>query len=107
MEWKKVVHDIALAMKCLPSEFPDDNDHIIRKAQELQKGSIQWISVEDKLPENGQEIVGFAYCHEHEPGAHGVWDEVWDKDEPIGAMTHWMPLPSPPNESEKAKGYQP
>lgn len=57
---------------------------------------MEWISIKDRLPEQGQEIVGFAYCHENEAGAHGVWDETWDKDEPIGAMTHWIPIPNKP-----------
>ena len=34
-EWKKLIGDIAKELKCLPSEFPDDNSHIVRKANEL------------------------------------------------------------------------
>jgi len=76
----------------IPAELDHDADLVISEASKRLM-SMTWISVEDRQPEHGQKIVGFAYCNEGEPGAHGVWDEVWDNDEPIGAMTHWIPIP--------------
>lgn len=40
-----------------------------------------WISVNKRLPEDGQAIRGRSWL--------GEWEETWDEDEPIGRMTHW------------------
>ena len=72
----------------------------------------EWISVEERLPEKGQECVIYV-----------DWVDVWDKGserftyQEIGVfdgydrfnhrahteldrVTHWMPLPAPPKEKE-------
>lgn len=67
----------------------------------------EWISVEEKLPENGQIVLshqkdGFIYCAEYfagnalmSPGWFPRWfidNDCWDAKE----VTHWKPLPAPP-----------
>lgn len=54
----------------------------------------QWISVEDRLPELGIWVLTF-------DGASGIWigycfDGVWIIQGAISTVTHWMPLPEPP-----------
>lgn len=63
----------------------------------------KWISVKERLPEDGQRVVGIA-----ENGMTGIMD-YRDDGTPFAArifgvyfsnITHWMPLPSPPKEDE-------
>jgi len=51
----------------------------------------EWIGVNDKLPAQKQSIIGA-----NEDGI--IWAEYFDHDEPLGRMTHWMPLPAPPKQ---------
>ena len=63
----------------------------------------EWISVEDRLPEEGQIVLvhqkdGFIYCAENFAGnvlmspGWFIDNYSWDAKE----VTHWMPLPEPP-----------
>lgn len=80
---------------------------------------MEWIKVEDKLPEQyvdvfvyyGQPVGSVAHrLGEKERGeASNVWPElrgsknVWDSADlfrPITTVTHWMPLPEPPKTNE-------
>lgn len=72
----------------------------------------QWVSVGDRLPEeNGEYIV--TACDEGEPYDERIWgdtvvvcaeycDGAWtwqhynDEYELDGIVTHWMPMPEPP-----------
>ncbi|MGM9551947.1 MAG: DUF551 domain-containing protein [Clostridia bacterium] len=65
----------------------------------------KWISVKDKLPENGGAYIIYA-------GIVGVaWykkgSQVWEMPNGLKTevsdeiVTHWMPLPSPPMEVEE------
>ena len=58
----------------------------------------KWISVKDRLPEEGV-CLG---CHGSSVGIYGyVFGEWFDEDDCIcgeGYVTHWMPLPKPPKE---------
>jgi len=61
---------------------------------------MEWISVSDRLPEVGNWCLAFSdnqpeilFIDSHEPVIwiqHGDW---------LDKVTHWMPLPEPPNES--------
>ena len=61
-----------------------------------------WIDLENKQPKEGQSIIG----------SWGVWDGikyitncvgscVYSNKTSHGRLTHWMPLPSPPDEVSK------
>lgn len=71
--------------------------------QQLEKRVPRWISVEEKLPECGENVLvcvknGVDYdwvmvdCRD----THGEWLENADSLE--HTVTHWMPLPEPPEE---------
>lgn len=67
----------------------------------------KWISVEDRLPENQQEVLAcrghhsglmntYTYCGNNEwEDDYGYWGRTDDE-----GITHWMPLPTPPTEKE-------
>jgi hypothetical protein len=61
----------------------------------------EWISVKDRLPEkDGTYLVNeFISCN----GVHSLWYDKgsgWDYDS-NETVTHWQPLPEPPNEQHK------
>ena len=60
-----------------------------------------WISVKDRLPEEGV-CLG---CHGSSVGIYGyLFGEWFDEDNCTcgeGYVTHWMPLPEPPEEVSK------
>ena len=58
---------------------------------------MEWISVEDRLPEEtGPYLV---YRKENPYPTTRIWvAEYWDSKTTI---THWMPLPDPPKETKE------
>jgi Protein of unknown function (DUF551) len=75
----------------------------------------EWISVKDRLPEDGQDILYVVRDRGSEPyvmrgsrayeAGTGYWwcDEDGEFDESgnepgFSTVTHWMPLPEPPKE---------
>lgn len=85
-----------------------------------REGRRQWISVEDRLP-NTDEIVlvlvpGARYqqvaldCWRMQREAPLSWSSAtieigmgWD-DHEFDEVTHWMPIPTPPADAQRAKG---
>ena len=66
----------------------------------------RWIPVEERLPEDRSDVLVVAYWHERW-GAYMGWcapeRAAWSVHVGIGdrsdiAVTHWMPLPEPPEE---------
>lgn len=64
----------------------------------------RWIPIEERLPEDGSDIL--VYCDDGEESrivacnyANGVWfDCVFNTVMIFKYITHWMPLPEPPQE---------
>ena len=63
----------------------------------------EWISVTERLPEKGQEVLvfdtrenwtGFAWLRPDETWTALGFDFPFD----LGEVTHWMPMPNPPEE---------
>ena len=63
----------------------------------------EWISVTERLPEKGEEVlvfdtrenwIGFAWLRPDETWTALGFDFPFDS----GEVTHWMPLPEPPEE---------
>lgn len=66
---------------------------------------MEWISVEDQLPDDGQTVVAIGFDWGNKANKRhfviceyfdGIW--VGDQDEEFEYLTHWMPLPEPPKE---------
>lgn len=72
--------------------------------------STQWVSVEDRLPEDGEKVLVFGKCrcskvkpytntaYYYDASNKPYWDMGCYKQDEV--ITHWMPLPEPPKESE-------
>ena len=71
--------------------------------EEVVKLMPEWISTKDRLPEDTDRFY-LAYMpryHEYIIAEHegdGVWADRADLANVTGDVTHWMPLPEPPEE---------
>lgn len=96
-------YSLGSGMKCIPAMTADALAYI----QELEAKVPKWISVEERLPEDGQKVlvcgtrkgmqVGTFRGLVHPFDARGWW---WKKGTRLD-VTHWMPLP----ESLKEGGH--
>lgn len=63
----------------------------------------EWISVKDRLPEKGEDVLVFGYWHEKwqplmcylSPHRNGEWFTTVAGQQ-VYEVTHWMPLPELP-----------
>lgn len=62
--------------------------------KQLEAQVPTWISVEDRLPRDGENR--YLVCLDDGFTATAVWDDGWELWADAGAVTHWMPLPEPP-----------
>lgn len=63
----------------------------------------KWISVNDRLPDDGQVVLfhergGVIYCAEYSVVVDGHAWCIDHYDFEANDVTHWMPLPDPPEE---------
>ena len=72
-----------------------------RENAKLRERVPEWISVEDRLPEDNSDVL--AYLSIGEEGriypanyAKGVWFDCIFNAPVTESTTHWMPLPEPP-----------
>ena len=90
--------------------------YIQRKEEgECMNKNIQWIPVKDRLPDSDVAVLavcmdditnyGHPYAYEEAVilafySSGRWWDEIWPEknkeDNEIEGVTHWMPLPAPP-----------
>ena len=66
----------------------------------------QWISVEDRLPEDDSDVLAYSRngeeCRIYPANyAKGVWFDCIFITPATDTTTHWMPLPEAPKEVEK------
>ena len=68
---------------------------------------MEWISVDDRLPEDGDYSVFAAFVNGSVEPIHSshvkihmdmVHVQDWVRDNYIVGVTHWMPLPQPPED---------
>ena len=78
---------------------------------------MEWISVKDKLPEDGQDVLVYhaddfhitvgcfdsdnVHFYIESDGSKFYTDSGWETEipwAPKGNVTHWMPLPLPPEQ---------
>lgn len=67
------------------------------KLREVTKITPQWVSVDERLPEERECVVAF---DRNGVAATGYFDGVWHGMFDHNAVTHWMPLPEPPSTME-------
>ena len=86
-----------------------DRDRAEAEVERLRKEN-EWISVEDKLPDDGLLHLVIAYG-EYKLSAYGIGYKCWiqtkndnngdgDYDIRLDGVTHWRPLPSPPKHKQ-------
>ena len=65
----------------------------------------KWISVSERLPENGSNVLGYSYDEDGSRIFPANYDNGWWHDcffnIRIITVTHWMPLPEPPKEEKE------
>jgi hypothetical protein len=84
---------------------------IIELCKALNTRQQGWVSVEDRLPENGQKVRIYAYnigydlieideiaIYYNDKREPSFFQNNSEWDMPANYVTHWMPLPSPPTE---------
>ena len=82
--------------------FDEMHPAAIRRTSPVSQTMSEWISVEDRLPEDGVEVLAYDTDHEIYALAERCLDSLRASDESTYYLrpTHWMPLPEPPSASE-------
>ena len=76
----------------------NQSTHIAALQQEIEKlrGQLpRWISVEERLPDQCMDIF-VCYRDKHILMGTALDDDWIEEDFEYGQITHWMPLPEPP-----------
>ena len=97
--------------KCLdfPQTLVNDIKYILNKQNEeikrLKDQQPKWIPVEERLPEDHENVLIFDKKWGILIGWHMTWtnSDGWGTTEPkrTTEITHWMPLPEPPKAGEQ------
>ena len=87
--------DIVKGYKGNDCTFEQGADWLITRGVTVQ----EWISVEDRLPEQGEEAICIAADGDMMIGKYTEWG--WMFPCYFEELTHWMPIPQPPKEVEE------
>ena len=107
-KYEPVCHgDSCAIIQKAADRIANQSTHIAALQQEIEKlrGQLpRWIPVEERLPEDRSNVLVVAYWHERwgvymgwcapERAEWSVHIGIGDRDDV--AVTHWMPLPEPP-----------
>lgn len=66
----------------------------------------EWISVEERLPENSSPVLAYSILNGVEQGCYNHSTDTWIMfrwGKLTGKVTHWQPLPNKPYSSENSK----
>ena len=88
-------------------------DDVIEAIKETPT-ACQWISVKDRLPDNTDKVLIYAtwndysiseICSAWYGGINGKWYAIAPVPDEFddAVITHWMPLPEPPEEDDNAQ----
>ncbi len=61
----------------------------------LAAQALRWVPVEERLPDDGVEVVVLLASEVRAIDSYTI-DNGWDMTRGIGHVTHWTPLPEPP-----------
>lgn len=82
-------------------DLPTGNYRVFRQCAEVES---KWIHLDTQLPEPGVRVlvccgtfVSEAYC-DINGYFHRIPQEKWPGEDALDPLTHWMPLPEPPEE---------
>ena len=90
MDTERIAEAMSIARKALQSALTPPNE---------------WVSVEERLPNSQEDVLVVAFWHERWQtmvGWHSDMGKKWRVITPHGerepgGVTHWMPLPAPPD----------
>ena len=65
---------------------------------------MEWISVDDRLPPSTGTVIVCAIDLVF-PGSYDGYSDTWHTDDGwrLPNVTHWMPMPEPPEEEQDAE----
>lgn len=100
----------SLSRKCSEDEMMEAIGELDRAvaiiSAPVSRATQGWISVKDDLPEEGLLVF---FCADQRGTSIGFYDETdqtWVNEgplQPLGSVTHWMPLPAAPSGSERGE----
>lgn len=70
-------------------------------AIQVVKQHSDWISVDERLPENGSYVLGYDTDYFNKICVYSYGNGIWLSypiQSPTKTVTHWQPLPQPPSE---------
>jgi len=86
------------AVERIGKDWREQLEQAASEIEELQEQVPQWISVSQRLPEEYERVIGWraglVRAGEVWRNESGGW--LCGDCEPAGGITHWMPLPEPP-----------
>lgn len=61
-----------------------------------------WISVDERLPDDDHDVLVLTAGNQQEVAWYHSWLKCWHwgRDERLPNVTHWRPLPPPPEQEE-------
>ena len=97
--WEKKLCALAEWIATLEGDIPDEPE----KAEDMNSKPIGWVMVTERMPEPGLAVLVATYGGRLVAMDALFDNEVWIKSEDKD-VTHWMPLPLPPNGKPQPKG---
>ena len=100
---EKLIGLIAKAKYICANDYSDHTEDEYIADTLLDSGVIvqEWISVEDRLPEDDSDVLAYSGIGEESRiylacYSNGVWFDCVFNAPATDTTTHWMPLPEPP-----------
>jgi len=86
--------------------YPEGEEKYLEALAKWQNHNIGWISVKDRLPDYSNQVIVFKEHHKaieianrtHTSSKGDFWSCEYGH-----YITHWMPLPNPPQEGQQVK----
>ena len=97
MDVREKLVELCEDLETLPccATYEEQAEYLIAHGVTVQ----EWISVKDRLPEQGEEAICIAADGDMMIGKYTEWG--WMFPCYFEELTHWMPIPQPPKEVEE------